>query len=38
LKPNAHFGAQGTYLIDFYHVSEYLAEAAKVCAAHDPDA
>lgn len=34
---DGHFGAQGTYLIDFYHVSEYLAEAAKVCAAHDPD-
>ena len=25
---NAHFGAQGAYLLDFYHVSEYLAKAA----------
>jgi hypothetical protein len=23
-----HFGAQGSYLVDFYHVSEYLAAAA----------
>ena len=28
------FGAQGTYLVDFYHVCDYLA-AAKVCAAND---
>ena len=26
------FGIQATYLIDFYHVCEYLAEAAKICA------
>ena len=26
------FGTQGSYLIDFYHVCEYLAEAAKGCA------
>lgn len=26
------FGENGSYLIDFYHVCEYLAEAAKVCA------
>jgi hypothetical protein len=25
---NAQFGAQGDYLLDFYHVSEYLAKAA----------
>ena len=25
---NGHFGAQGAYLLDFYHVSEYLAKAA----------
>jgi hypothetical protein len=25
---NAQFGAQGAYLLDFYHVSEYLAKAA----------
>ena len=26
------FGAQASYLIDFYHICEYLAEAAKTCA------
>jgi hypothetical protein len=26
------FGAQGEFLVDFYHLSEYLAEAATVCA------
>lgn len=25
------FGTQGSYLVDFYHVCEYLAEAAKGC-------
>lgn len=29
------FGAQGAYLVDFYHVCDYLA-AAKTCAANDP--
>lgn len=28
----AHFGAQGHYLIDFYHVCEYLAAAAVACS------
>lgn len=32
-----HFGKQGAYLIDFYHLSEYLGEAAKSCSA-DPTA
>ncbi len=27
-----HFGTQGSYLIDFFHVCEYLGEAAPVCA------
>ena len=27
-----HFGSRGTYLIDFYHLCEYLAAAAMVCA------
>lgn len=27
-----HFGGQGRYLVDFYHVSEYLAAAAPSCA------
>lgn len=26
------FGAQGHYLVDFYHLSEYLAEAAPFCS------
>jgi hypothetical protein len=31
------FGAQGKYLVDFYHVSEYLASAAAViCPKHPP--
>lgn len=25
------FGTQGSYLVDFFHVSDYLAAAAKVC-------
>lgn len=29
------FGAQGSYLVDFYHVCDYLAAAAKVCANND---
>jgi hypothetical protein len=29
------FAAQGSYLLDFYHVCEYLAEAATSCAAND---
>ena len=30
------FGGQGRYLVDFYHVSEYLAAAAPVCAPATP--
>jgi hypothetical protein len=30
------FGAQGTFLVDFFHLCEYLGEASKVCAANDP--
>jgi len=30
------FGSQGTFLCDYYHVSEYLAEAAPSCRAHAP--
>jgi hypothetical protein len=29
---NQQFGAQGTYLIDFYHLCEYLSAAAKIIA------
>ena len=32
------FGTQGTYFVDFFHLCEYLSEAAKVCAANDPQA
>lgn len=32
------FGGQGRYLVDFYHVSEYLAAAAPVCAPATPAA
>src|SRR5512136_2373906 len=30
------FGAQGTFLVDFFHLCEYLGEASMVCAANDP--
>ena len=30
------FGAQGRYLIDFYHLCDYLAAAAPVCAPGNP--
>jgi len=29
------FGSQASYLADFYHVCEYLAEASKTCAPND---
>jgi hypothetical protein len=32
------FGTQGSYLVDFYHVCDYLAAAAKSCAPEDPHA
>lgn len=32
------FGAQATYLVDFYHVCNYLAEAAPTCAPAAPHA
>jgi len=32
------FGAQGAFLVDFFHLCEYLSEASKVCAADDPQA
>jgi hypothetical protein len=31
------FGAQGHFLCDFYHVSQYLAAAAPACRTHRPD-
>jgi hypothetical protein len=32
------FGTQGHYLVDFFHVCDYLAPAAKVCAPEDSNA
>jgi hypothetical protein len=37
LQCNEVFGAQGTFLCDFYHVSEYLAAAAPFCHSQQPD-
>ncbi len=36
LQTSEVFGGQGTFLCDYYHVSEYLAEAAPSCRAHAP--
>src|SRR5512147_665520 len=32
------FGPQGSYLVDFFHLCEYLGDAAKVCAPDHPQA
>ena len=32
------FGTQGSYLVDFFHVGEYLGAAASVCAPDHPRA
>jgi Uncharacterised protein family (UPF0236) len=32
------FGGSGRYLLDFYHLCDYLADASRVCAPHDPQA
>ena len=32
------FGTQGSYLVDFFHVGEYLGAAASVCAPDHPQA
>ncbi len=37
LQTSEVFGSQGTFLCDFFHVSEYLAEAAPSCRAKVPD-
>jgi hypothetical protein len=34
----ATFGLQASYLVDFYHVCDYLAEAATICAPDAPHA
>ena len=34
----ARFGTQGSYLVDFYHLCEYLGAAAPACAANDAGA
>jgi hypothetical protein len=33
----ARFGTQGSYLVDFYHLCEYLGAAAPACAANDAE-
>src|SRR5437899_4970542 len=37
LQTREVFGQQGTFLCDYYHVSEYLAEAAPSCRAETPE-
>lgn len=37
LQSREVFGAQGTFLCDFFHVSEYLAAAAPTCRPAKPD-
>lgn len=37
LQTSEVFGAQGAFLCDYFHVSEYLAEAAPSCRAQAPD-
>ena len=37
LQTQEVFGQQATFLCDFYHVSEYLAEASASCRAHAPE-
>jgi Uncharacterised protein family (UPF0236) len=34
----ATFGSQASYLVDFYHVCDYLAEASQICAPDAPHA
>ena len=38
LQTQEIFQGQGSFLCDFYHVSEYLGAAAKTCRAQRPDA
>jgi len=37
LQTREIFGEQGTFLCDFFHVSEYLGDAAPTCRAQAPD-
>ena len=37
LQTKEVFRSQGTFLCDFFHVSEYLGDAAPSCRAHAPD-
>ena len=37
LQTREVFGKQGTFLCDFFHVSEYLGAAAAICRAQAPD-
>jgi hypothetical protein len=38
LQTREVFGSQGSFLCDFFHVSEYLAAAAETCRPHAPKA
>ncbi len=38
LQMETHFGDPGRFLLDFYHLCDYLAAASHVCAPHDPQA
>ena len=38
LQMEAHFGQPGRFLLDFYHLCDYLAQASLVCAPNDPQA
>jgi hypothetical protein len=37
-QTHARFGAQASYLVDFFHVCDYLAAASKTCAPNAPGA
>lgn len=36
LQMEARFGQPGRFLLDFYHLCDYLAHASRVCAPNDP--
>ena len=38
MQMETHFGQPGRFLLDFYHVCDYLADASRVCAPNDPKA
>jgi hypothetical protein len=38
MQMEVHFGKPGRFLLDFYHLCDYLADASRVCAPNDPKA